>query len=111
MDDVSPDESEAGSEQPDAFFAPPAFKAADALIQLKRQLRDLKPLAERGAGFELNGRPVIVLSGSERQIETKLARRAIASPDWDRGTIDSSAAMRKFVDTVKARLVRWVDDD
>ena len=30
------------------FFAPPAFKPAEALVQLRRSLRDLRGLSERG---------------------------------------------------------------
>ena len=97
----------------DDFFAPPPFKGAEALTLLKRQLRDLRPLAERGGHYELGGRPVVRLglTPAGDAIEAQMARRASATPEWDRSTIRSSADSRKFVDTVKARLSRWSDDD
>jgi hypothetical protein len=36
-------------ELPD-FFAPPPFKPDEALIKLRRDLKELKPLAEKGTG-------------------------------------------------------------
>ncbi|CAN5695096.1 hypothetical protein BH09PSE5_BH09PSE5_39720 [soil metagenome] len=113
------DEGEGASGDPTAaqpggdFFAPPPFKAAEALTQLKRQLRDVRPLAERGSGFEINGRAVIALTltpGTDA-IEARLARRAAMSPDWDKSFIRSGAEQRKFLDNVKSRIARWTDDD
>ena len=94
----------------DDFFALPAFKPAEALIQLKRQLRDLRPLAERGAGFELQGSSVIELKATDSTIEAKLAKRPARSPEWMVHTLKNSADVRKFVDTVKQKLARWTDE-
>ena len=33
-------------------FEPPPFKPAESLVQLKRSLREMRTLAERGSGFE-----------------------------------------------------------
>ena len=53
-------------------FAAPPFKPAEALVLLKRQLRDLKPLAERGDHYDIKGRPVIRLEATEAAIEARL---------------------------------------
>ena len=94
----------------DDFFALPAFKPAEALIQLKRQLRDLRPLAERGAGFEIRGTSVIELEATDSTIEARLAKRPARSPEWTKHTLKNSADVRKFVDTVKQHLLRWSDE-
>ena len=91
-------------------WALPAFKPEDALVTLKRALRDMK-LAERGNGFELCGKRVVELSVEGEAIAAKLARRLMLTPEWDRMTIDSSAAQRKMVDEVKKRLARWEQDE
>jgi hypothetical protein len=94
----------------DDFFAPPPFKPAEALVQLKRQLRELRPLAERGDGFELQGRSVVALVAGEQQIEARLAKRPAVSPEWTTHTLKNSADVRRFVDAVKAQLARWSDE-
>jgi len=94
----------------DDFFALPTFKPAEALIQLKRQLRDLRPLAERGAGFEIRGASVIELETTDATIEARLAKRPARSREWTKHTLKNSADVRKFVDTVKQHLLRWSDE-
>jgi hypothetical protein len=94
----------------DDFFALPAFKAAEALVGLKRQLRDLRPLAERGPGFEIRGQRVIELAAGEQAIEAKLAKRPAMTPEWTKHTLKNAADVRRFVDTVKQQLGRWSDD-
>ena len=91
-------------------FAPPPFKADDALVALKRQLRDLK-LAERGNAFEQRGKRVVELAIDASAIQAKLARRLALTPEWDRFTIQSAAEQRKLVDEVKKRLARWEHDE
>jgi len=88
----------------------PAFKAEEALVQLKRALRDLK-LAERGNAYELKGKRVVELSIDGASIAVRLARRLMLTPEWDRLAIDSSAAQRKVVDEVKKRLARWETEE
>jgi hypothetical protein len=92
------------------FFALPAFKPADALVGLKRQLRELKGLRERGEGFELKGQEVVALKATDATIEAKLVKRPARSPEWVAHTLKSSADMRRFVDTVKTQLGRWDDE-
>jgi len=96
----------------DFGFAPPPFKPADALVQLKRSLRDLRTLTERGDGHELKGARVIELAAGETAIDAKLARRPSRQvPEWDRFTLASSADVRKFSDEVKKRLARWTEEE
>ena len=92
------------------FFALPAFKPEEAVVLLKRQLRDLKPLAERGSGFEIGGKRVIELSTDANSITARLAKRPALSPEWQAFTLKSSADVRKCVDDVKKRLARWQQD-
>ena len=94
----------------DDFFAPPAFKPAEALMQLKRSLRDLRPLAERGEGFELQGMRVIELAHDDTKITVKLAKDRARTPQWDTLVLKNSADVRKCVDEAKKRLVRWTEE-
>lgn len=93
------------------FFAPPAFKPDEALAQLRRQLRELRALTERGESFELQGLPVLELRVDGAQLQARLARRPNRHPDWDPQSLKSSADTRRFLDEVKRRLVRWNDED
>ncbi len=94
----------------DFGFAPPPFKAEEALVALRRTLRDLK-LAERGSAYELRGKRLVELALEEGAIAARLARRPQLTPEWDRLRIDSAAAQRKFVDELKKRLARWEQDE
>ena len=98
------------SSDEDFGFAPPPFKAAEALVTLKRQLRDLK-LAERGDAFEQYGKRVVELALDGDAIQARLARRLTLTPEWDRITLKSAADQRKLVDEVKKRLARWEHDE
>ena len=97
----------------DSGFAPPPFKPADALLALKRSLRDLRTLSERGDGFELKGARVIELAAGDAAIDAKLARRPMrgGSTEWDRFTLAGSADVRKFSDEAKKRLARWTEEE
>ena len=91
-------------------FAPPPFKPDEALVQLKRSLRDLK-LAERGTGFELKGKRVVDVAVDGDVLRVKLARRLINTPEWDSSVLRSSSDQRKRVDELKKRLERWQRED
>ena len=93
------------------FFAPPPFKADEALLQLRRTLRAIGGLAERGAQFEWNGRPAVTLAVGEGAIEGRLARRPLARPEWDVRTLRSGADVRRFGEDVKQCVARWRDAD
>lgn len=97
----------------DDFFVLPPFKPSEALQLLKRSLRDLRTLTERGDAFELKGARVIELEAGDKQIDARLAKRLMrgGTPEWDRTTLAGSADVRKFTDDVKRRLVRWTEED
>jgi hypothetical protein len=87
-------------------FAPPPFNADNALVQLKRSLRDLK-LAERGNAYELRGKRVVELSTDGAAAQARVARKLALTPEWDRVRIASATDQRRFVDELKKRLERW----
>ena len=87
-------------------FAPPPFKPDDALVGLKRSLRDLK-LNERGSGFELRGKRVLELTVDGAQINVRIARKLALTPEWDLQTLKSTPDQRKLLDEIKKRLARW----
>ena len=97
-------------DEPDFGFAPPPFKADEALVQIKRALRDLK-LAERGNAYELRGKRVVELAPAPGSIGVKLARKLALTPEWDRLAVKSATEQRKLLDDVKKRLVRWEQED
>lgn len=96
------------------FFAPPAFKPADALVQLRRQLREIRPLTERAganpARFDIAGQAAIELAACPEAIEAKVAKRLARSPEWALHTLKSSADVRKLLDDIKKRVANWADD-
>jgi len=94
----------------DFGFAPPPFRPDEALVTLKRQLRDLK-LAERGNAYELRGKRVIELVVEGAAIQTRLARRPMLTPEWDRVVLKSAADQRKLVEELKKRLARWEHEE
>ena len=91
-------------------FAPPPFDPDAALLQLRRQLRDLK-LDERGAQFLLKGRPVAELKAADGAIEARLVKRPAIAPVWTTHPLKSAADVRRFTDTVRLQLGRWSADD
>lgn len=100
------------------FFALPPFKADEALVKLRRDLRELKALADKGAGevlrFDWRGLPVIELrvqAGDKPALAATLAKKPSQRPDWVKHTLASSTDARKFVDEVKRSLQRWDDQD
>lgn len=93
-----------------AGFAPPPFKPDEALLQLRRNLHDLR-LAERGNGFELRGRRVVELTADDATIAVRLARRLQITPQWDSLTLRSTTDQRKLLDEVKKRLARWEQEE
>ena len=92
------------------LFGPPPFQPDAALLQFKRSLRELRPLAERGDSFELQGQRVIDLRADASFITVRLARRLSRSPEWDTQVLKGAADVRKCVDEVKKRLARWTEE-
>ena len=97
----------------DDFFALPPFKPTEALQLLKRNLRDLRTLTERGDAFELKGARVIELVAAQQHIDARLAKRPMrgGTPEWDAFKLAASPEVRKFTDEVKRRLARWTEED
>ena len=109
------------SEGASDFFALPPFKAEEALVKLRRDLRELKSLAEKGTGqpirFEWKAMPVIELSVDEEGPEGKpaitaaVAKRPSQRPEWTRQKLASSAEVRKWLEQLRLSLKRWDDED
>jgi hypothetical protein len=95
----------------DDFFAPPTFKPDEALVQLKRTLRDLRGLTERGEQYVWNGQPVVALTIDGATLVVKLAKRPAHTPEWESRTLKNAADVRKLGDEVKARVARWRQAD
>lgn len=99
------------------FFALPAFKPEEALVGLRRQLRDLKPLQEKSTTspwrFEFKAKPCIELAvANERPaIAVSWTPKLSTRPQWTTLTLSNSAEVRKFVDQIKQQLRRWEDED
>jgi hypothetical protein len=91
-------------------FTPPPFKPEDALVQLRRSLRDLQ-FTERGSGFELRGKRVLEWQIAGETIALRIARRPALTPEWDAATLKSGADQRKWLDEIRKRLERWRRED
>jgi len=94
----------------DDFFALPAFKPDTALLKLKRDLRDLRQLTERGEDFLLKGQEVLSLSIEGEALHARLAKRPGRSPEWELRSCRDAAQVRSLLDETKRRLARWTDD-
>ncbi len=96
----------------DDFFALPAFKPDEALVQLRRSLRETRALTERGDGFELKGATVVTLALNGPAIDARLARRPTrGSVEWDPFTLAASPDVRRFTDEVRRRITRWTEEE
>jgi hypothetical protein len=93
----------------DAAAAP--FVPDQALVQLKRALRELRQLNERGNRYELKGLVVLELECSEHALTARLAKRPARTPEWERFTLGANPDLRRFGDEIKKRLARWTDDE
>ncbi|MBI5334028.1 MAG: hypothetical protein HZB72_05490 [Burkholderiales bacterium] len=99
------------------FFAPPPFKPAEALIGLRRQLRDLKLTERAGADpvrFELAGSTVLELQAQADEagehLVARLTRRPARTPEWETRSLRSGADVRSLLDEIRRRLARWDDE-
>jgi hypothetical protein len=99
------------SEADDWALPTPPFKPDEALVSLRRQLRDLRPLAERGARFEIRGQSVVELKAGDGRIDARLARRPARSTEWATHTIRSHQDLRRFVEQVRKQLPLWERDE
>ena len=87
----------------DDFFAVPEFKPDQALQNLKRALRDMRSLSERGKAFELQGQPVLELSVDETLLHARLAKKPARSPEWELRACKNSAEVRALQEEIKRR--------
>lgn len=94
----------------DFGFALPPFSPEDALLTVRRTLRDLK-LSERGNGFELRGKRVLEISAEAGALQVRLARKLALTPEWDRLSVRNASDQRKLIDDVKKRLARWAQEE
>jgi hypothetical protein len=92
-------------------WAVPAFKAADALQRLKRDLRELG-LTERGGVWERKGVAVAkaVVDGAVIAA-ARVKKPSRNSPEWMPKSLATSANARDFVADLKQQLAQWSDSD
>jgi hypothetical protein len=96
---------------PEGFGSPAPFRADEALVALKRKLRDMK-LHERGGREFLRGpHSVVQLDLEGSAIVAKLARRPALTTEWTSHRLASALDARKFTDTLQLQLKRWAEDD
>ncbi len=103
------------------FFALPPFKPEEALVQLRRQLKELKLQEQPGGAphrFALKGVVVAELQvaavgtdSSKPALAAAVVKRPLQRPEWVRQTLDSRDAVRKWLDALKRQLASWSDDD
>lgn len=91
-------------------FAPPPFKADEALQRLRRDLRDLG-LVEREGRWERRGVAIAQLRLAGSVIEgLRVKKPSRSSPEWIARTLKSSADVRDFSADLKKQLAQWSDD-
>jgi hypothetical protein len=92
-------------------FAPPPFKADEALQRLRRELRELG-LAEREGLFERRGIRIARVAADGAALQAAVVRRpSRSSPEWQPRALRSSAEVRDFVADLKRKLAAWGDAD
>jgi hypothetical protein len=92
-------------------FAPPPFKAEDALQRLRRDLRELG-LSERAGMFERRGVAIARATAQEGCIAAAVVRKpTTSSPEWQERALKSAADLRDFTQHLKKQLAQWSDRD
>lgn len=94
----------------DDAFAPPPFKADEALTTLKRHLRDLR-LLERAGRFEWKGEPLVELALDGATIVARTVKRPARTPEWIAQTLRNGADVRRFTEDFKRQFARWKERD
>lgn len=93
------------------FFAPPPFKALDALQRVKRDLRELG-LQERDGRFEKRGQAIAkVADDTLVTLKLSIVKQPSRSPEWVHYSAANSADVRRFIDHVKQQLARWSTEE
>jgi len=100
------------------FFALPPFKPDEALVQMRRQLKDLKLQEQAGSAplrFALKGVVVaelqVAVDAPKPAIAAAVVKRPLQRPEWVRQQLDSRDAVRKWLDALKRQLALWTDED
>jgi len=95
----------------DFGFAPPPFKPDEALMRLKKDLRDLG-LAEREGRFERRGIAIAKAAVDGTALQAAVVKRpSRSSPEWTTKALKSGADVRDFVADLKRKLASWSDRD
>ena len=94
----------------DDFFAPPPFRADEALQRARRELRELG-LAEREGRFERRGLAIARVAVDGETLRAAIVKRPGRSPEWTEKTLRDHAALRDFVAELKKKLASWTDRD
>lgn len=93
-------------------FAPPPFKADEALQRLKRELRDAG-LTEREGRFERRGVVLAraALSDDGAALRVAVVKKPLRTPEWQELMLKDAAQVRDFVTDLKRKLTQWSDRD
>jgi hypothetical protein len=92
-------------------FAPPPFKADEALQRAKRELRELG-LSEREGRFDRRGVAIAKIALDGAMLKASIVKRpSRSSPEWTDKPLRDSAAVRDFVADLKKKLATWNDSD
>jgi hypothetical protein len=92
-------------------FAPPPFKAEEALQRMRRDLRDMG-LSERAGMFERRGVAIARATAQEGCIAAAVVRKPSRnSPEWQERALQTGADVRDFTQHLKRQLAHWSDQD
>lgn len=95
----------------DFSFALPPFKPDEAIVKLRRDLRQLRGLTARGDWFEYRGQPVVSLTLEPDCIRARVVERPARTPHWEDRRLASGADVRRFTEDVRRGLARWNEDE
>ncbi len=91
-------------------FALPAFKPEEALLKLRRDLRELG-LTERDGCFARRGSAIARAAVDGSTLKVAIVKRPARTPEWTEKTVKDSAQQRDFLALVKKNLSGWSDAD
>lgn len=94
----------------DDFFAPPPFKADEALQRAKRDLRDLG-LTEREGRFERRGLSIARIAVDGDALKAGTVKRPGRSPEWTEKSLRDGSQLRDWIADLKKKLATWSDRD
>ena len=94
----------------DFGFSLPAFQPGEALLRLRRDLRELG-LEEREGRFERRGTAIARAAVDGAVLKVALVRRPARMPEWTEKTVKDGAQLRDFVALVKKSLAGWSTAD